>query len=327
VADPAANFEEGAAMRRRLLRWYAAHRRRLPWRQRRTRAYRVWVSEIMLQQTRVAAATGHYRRFLRRFPSVRALAGARVEEVLAAWSGLGYYRRARMLHQAAREIVRSRGGRLPKTAEEWRELPGVGRYTAAAIASICHHEPVAVVDGNVERVLTRLRGQAPRDPWAAAQELLSPARPGDSNQAMMELGALVCTPRRPACDRCPLRRWCVTQGEQAGRPRPPRRRREAAVALAVRAGKVYLRQRPKDHPLMGGMWELPEMARPKDRPVLRVRHAITQTDHEVQVYGVQGRMAGGGRWVARERLETLPLTGLTRKILGRLGILTEPAGE
>jgi A/G-specific adenine glycosylase len=314
-------------MRRRLLRWYERHRRALPWRQSPPRAYRVWVSEIMLQQTRVAAAMEHYRRFLRRFPTVRALAGARVEDVLAAWSGLGYYRRARMLHQAAREVVSARRGRLPRTAQEWRELPGVGRYTAAAIASICHQEPVAVVDGNVERVLTRLLGHAARDPWAAAQELLSSSRPGDSNQALMELGALVCTPRSPDCKRCPLRRWCATTGEHPRRRQAPRTRQQVSLGLVTQHGRVLLVQRPKDHPRMAGMWELPEIAAPRREAFLRLRHAITQTDHDVRVYAAPAPRPPGGRWVPYRGLEALPLTGLTRKILARAGILKSPPAE
>ncbi|MGH9508677.1 MAG: A/G-specific adenine glycosylase, partial [Terriglobales bacterium] len=165
---------EQRKLRVRLLAWYDRHRRDLPWR--RTRhPYRIWVSEIMLQQTRVAAVLGHYREFLRRFPSLRRLAAARPESVLAAWSGLGYYRRARSLHAAARVLVREHGGRFPRRVEEWRRLPGVGRYTAAAIASIAFDEPTAVVDGNVERVLQRLLGErlAAKAMWKAADALVS----------------------------------------------------------------------------------------------------------------------------------------------------------
>src|SRR3954470_939228 len=151
--------------RHKLLAWYDANKRRLPWRGTRD-PYKIWVSEIMLQQTRVAAATDYYKRFLKRFPRVKALAQANEQQVLAQWSGLGYYRRARMLHAAARKLDSERGA-IPQTAAELRRLPGIGRYTAAAIASIAYNEPVAVVDGNVERVLLRVIGKA--DPWAAAQ--------------------------------------------------------------------------------------------------------------------------------------------------------------
>src|SRR3954470_19142878 len=185
--------------RAKLLSWYDAHARDLPWRKDRD-PYRVWVSEIMLQQTRVAAVIEHYHAFLRRFPTVEKLAAARDSSVLATWSGLGYYRRARMMHAAAKVIVRELGREFPATAEALRALPGIGRYTSAAIASIAFGEPVAVVDGNVERVLHRISGdRLPGEKvWIAAEEGLDRERPGDFNQAMMELGATVCTPRSPA---------------------------------------------------------------------------------------------------------------------------------
>ena len=165
---------DAADFREKLLAWYDAHARDLPWRKNRD-PYRVWVSEIMLQQTRVAAVIEHYHEFLRRFPTVEKLAAAREATVLAAWSGLGYYRRARMLRAAAKVIVRERAGELPRTAEEWRGLPGIGRYTAAAISSIAFGQPVAVVDGNVERVLQRIHGKQLRDGevWSCAENLLS----------------------------------------------------------------------------------------------------------------------------------------------------------
>src|SRR6202451_77773 len=198
--------------RRQLLAWYDRQARNLPWRETRD-PYRVWLSEIMLQQTRVAAVIEHYREFLRRFPQVENRAKAREPSVLAAWSGLGYYRRARMLHAAAKQIVRE--GKFPQTSTALRDLPGIGRYTAAAIASIAFAEPVAVVDGNVERVLQRLTGSHLATPqiWQHAQQLLDPSRPGDFNQAMMELGATVCVPGEPRCLLCPVRKHCVTRGE------------------------------------------------------------------------------------------------------------------
>ena len=204
--------------RAQLLAWYDAHARDLPWRESRD-PYRVWLSEIMLQQTRVAAVIAHYHEFLRRFPTVEKLARAREASVLAAWSGLGYYRRARMLHAAAKVVARERGGKFPETMEGLRGLPGIGRYTAAAIASIAFGEAVAVVDGNVERVLQRFSGQrlAGEKFWLSAERLLDRARPGDFNQAMMELGATVCTPRAPACLTCPVVELCATRGEMAGR--------------------------------------------------------------------------------------------------------------
>jgi A/G-specific adenine glycosylase len=203
-------------LRTLLLAWYDAHARNLPWRERPGNGrhrdpYRVWVSEIMLQQTRVAAVIEHYHEFLRRFPTVEKLAAAREASVLAAWSGLGYYRRARMMHVAAKIVARERGGNFPETADAWRELPGIGRYTSAAIASIAFGEAVAVVDGNVERVLQRISGRAlvGEEFWQTANELLDHERPGDFNQALMELGATVCTPRAPACLMCPVVELCA----------------------------------------------------------------------------------------------------------------------
>lgn len=308
------------ALRGRLLRWYAAHKRDLPWRGI-SDPYRTWVSEIMLQQTRVAAVLEHYARFLRRFPDVRALARAPEAAVLAAWSGLGYYRRARMLHAAAREIVDRRDGVFPTTASEWRGLPGVGRYTAAAIASIAFGEPAAVVDGNVERILRRmfsLDGSPPRGLWKLAEHLLCREDAGDFNQAMMELGARVCLPGEPQCGACPIARWCQTRGAGKSRKQEKRRKRDVAYALALREGSVRLRRRPGTESLMPGMWELPAARRNGARPAALLRHSITTTDYRVQVMRVSARE---GEWVPLRRLSRLPLTGLTRKILTHFRVI------
>jgi A/G-specific adenine glycosylase len=247
--------------RQKLLAWYDAHRRDLPWRASRD-PYRVWLSEIMLQQTRVAAVIEHYREFLRRFPTVEKLAAAREASVLAAWSGLGYYQRARMLHAAAKVIARQHGGKFPASEKALRELPGVGRYTAAAIASIAFDEPVAVVDGNVERVLQRVSGNrlVGEALWSAANHLLNAKRPGDFNQAMMELGAVVCTPRAPRCLVCPVVKLCATRGELAAiNKAAPQKRREIHYCLNSRHGAVFLVRRAREASLMPGMWELPEL--------------------------------------------------------------------
>jgi A/G-specific adenine glycosylase len=253
--------------RTQLLAWDDAHARALPWRASRD-PYRVWLSEIMLQQTRVAAVIAHYHEFLRRFPTVERLAGARQASVLAAWSGLGYYRRARMLHAAAKVVARESQGKFPETTDGWRKLPGVGRYTSAAVASIAFGEPVAVVDGNVERVLQRFLGRRLEGDnfWLTADGLLDRARPGDFNQAMMELGATVCTPRTPSCLSCPVVELCATRGEMAGSARAAKqKKREIHYALDYRGnggsdGAVFLVQRAQDARLMAGMWELPEVA-------------------------------------------------------------------
>ncbi len=320
------------AMRAALLNWYGQHRRALPWRQD-CDAYRVWVSEIMLQQTRVAAVLEHYRVFLEAFPTVEALALAPEERVLALWSGLGYYRRARMLHQAARVVVSELGGVIPGTVESLRKLPGVGRYTAAAIASIAFGAPAAVVDGNVERVLSRMDGtsdgtqRADAMAWKRAQELLDRRRPGDWNQAMMELGATVCMPQSPQCLACPVLRWCNAPGADTRRPQGARKRVRMTRALLERRHCVYLVQRAADAAKMAGMWELPECAAEGEgaKELCVVRHSITDTDYEVRVVsaGVKALGAAGakaGRWVEREVICTLPLTGLTRKILRKQGL-------
>ena len=316
-----------SVIREKLLAWYDAHARDLPWRESRD-PYRVWVSEIMLQQTRVAAVIEHYHEFMRRFPAVNKLAAAREASVLAAWSGLGYYRRARMLHAAAKVVARERGSRFPKTADDWRTLPGVGRYTAAAIASIAFGEAVAVVDGNVERVLERIVGRAisGEQIWQQAEGLLDRNRPGDFNQAMMELGATVCTPRSPACLTCPVVELCATRGEIAGAEKKSRQRKRVIhYALDRRDGSVFLTQRADDVRLMAGMWELPEIPRPAhhNEPFLTVKHSITVTDYKVHVWPVSAKI--DGEWWPATRLPRLALTGLTRKILRKGGIIPASA--
>ena len=280
----------------------------------------------MLQQTRVAAVIEHYHEFLRRFPTVEKLAAARRSSVLAAWSGLGYYRRARMLHAAAKVIARKLRGTFPSTAQGWRELPGIGRYTAAAIASIAFHEPVAVVDGNVERVLQRVLGMVlpTAQLWNAAEDLLDYARPGDFNQAMMELGATVCTPRAPACLTCPVLDTCATRGELAGVAQTSlQKKREIHYALRCRDSQVFLAQRPQSASLMPGMWELPETEARSNhgKPILSVKHSITTTDYTVRVWDGSSTEITRGKWISVSRLRRLPLTGLARKILRRAGVI------
>src|SRR5947209_6563728 len=282
------------AFRRRLMSWYREHARELPWRGV-TDPYRTWVSEVMLQQTRVAAVIEHYHDFLRRFPTIVALALATEEEVLSAWSGLGYYRRARLLHKAAKFIIEERGGVLPHTAAQLRTLPGIGEYTCAAIASIAFGESVPVLDGNVERVLLRLTGR-PQDGTAATRIFLQqqaaalvPRRrvdgrgnaAGDHNQAMMELGATICLPRAPLCLHCPVFSMCKTRGEHLTPPTEAQRSRPAAYLLYLRKRgvitEVWLERRPDDVSLMPGMYELPPLPQDavEDRePLIRLRHSI-----------------------------------------------------
>jgi A/G-specific adenine glycosylase len=299
----------------------------------------------MLQQTRVAVVVERYHAFLQRFPTLIALALAPEQDVLAAWSGLGYYRRARMLHKAAQFVAEELRGNLPVSSEDLRKLPGIGAYTAAAIASIAHGEPVAVVDGNVERVLCRLAGwdAGTRSGGAAlkrkidtlAAEMLDPARPGDFNQAMIELGATVCLPRNPQCLVCPLSSQCKTRGEHKTVPRAPMLSREVAHALSVRSGQeagqmnreVLLEQRPATLSVMPGLWELPTLldpAVPEDCLRMTLRHAIMQVNYYVRIRIVyEGDLAaltatgGRRRWVALGRVGGMALTGLTRKVLTR----------
>jgi A/G-specific adenine glycosylase len=323
-----------------LLAWFDEHRRDLPWRRTRD-PYAIWVSEIMLQQTRVAAVFEHYARWMQRFPSLPTLAAASEDEVLALWSGLGYYRRARMLHRAAQAVVADYAGRMPQTSAELKTLPGIGEYTSAAIASIAFGEDVAVVDGNVERIVTRIfalapaRGDAP--PPAAkgeqallarairdhARSLVSAERPGDANQAMMELGATVCLPRAPLCLHCPLQRWCRTRGEHVVLKRKPPIARDVFYALTTRRreAEILLQRRTGDASLMAGMWELPELAAlPEDAEVLlQLRHAITVTNYTVRVVrGKQRSAKARQQWFALDTLPELPLTGLARKALRKL---------
>jgi A/G-specific adenine glycosylase len=314
----------------------------------------------MLQQTRVDVVLPYYERFLARFPDVAALAAAAEEEVLAAWSGLGYYRRARQLHAAARRVA-ARGG-FPETPAGWRELPGVGEYTAAAVASICFGAAVPVLDGNVERVLARVLALADPPKSAAARrrllragaELLDPGRPGDSNQALMELGATVCAPRCPRCPGCPLRPGCLAAaaGEPERYPVPrPRRAAEARRLLAAVVetdGRVLLVRRPEGASLLAGTWEVPWVELDGDAgqaaaaallaaryggrwrlsaEVARVRHSITFRALEVAVH--RAEVAGGGSvaegleagWFDAAGRRELPLSSLVGKVLAAGSLL------
>lgn len=351
TAKGAASRElDAVEFRRKLMGWYRVHARELPWRGV-SDAYKTWVSEVMLQQTRVAAVIEHYHRFLKEFPTVVALALAPEEQVLAAWSGLGYYRRARMLHRAAKFIVAELDGVLPGDSVALRTLPGIGEYTSAAIASIAFGESIAVVDGNVERVLLRLTGRAEEGTAKGKKfvqlqaSALVPKRartgnaPGDHNQAMMELGATICVPRGPLCLNCPVYTMCRTRGEHATLPRAAQRSLPVAYLLMLRkrgvVTEVLLMQRPQDASLMPGMLELPPL--PQDvvqgrEPLLRVRHSITITNYYVEVFAPRSSKerklrqavpvaSGEMQWVRTSQLGLQPLTGLARKVLQRLGVM------
>ena len=256
-------------LRRKLLAWYARHARDLPWRRTRD-PYAVWVSEIMLQQTQVATVIPYFARWMRRFPTVRRLAAADEADVLKAWEGLGYYSRARNLHRAAKEVVARYGGRLPRDVAALRALRGIGRYTAGAIASIAFGLDEPVLDGNVIRVLCRvfrIRQNPKAAPtrkrlWSLAEDLLPKGRASEFNQALMDLGATVCTPRDPRCDACPLAALCGAnaRGEQAKLPAMPTRKRtphyDIAVGVIRRGDRILIARRPSEG-LLGGLWEFP----------------------------------------------------------------------
>ncbi len=321
-------------IRQCLLRWYGKHKRDLPWRRTRD-PYQVWISEIMLQQTRVAAVIPYYERFLDRFPDVNALAAAPEQELLAAWAGLGYYSRARNLQKAAQKI-REMGG-FPGDYLSLRSLPGVGDYTAAAIASIAFELRHAVLDGNVIRVLSRFTGEAGnvdsvlvrnrlRD---VAERMLDPRRAGEFNQALMELGATVCLPKQPQCLICPVADKCVARqlGKQNELPiksgRPGAVHVEKQLLVVERADRILIWQRPDDDRRLAGFWELPE---PGQLPGARVgasigqfRHTIVNTNFRFEVFQASVvRVPRGFRWLAKKRTHEIPLSTTARKALACL---------
>jgi A/G-specific adenine glycosylase len=343
-----------------LLVWYRRHRRALPWRRTRD-PWRVWVSEVMLQQTRVATAIPYYERFLARFPDAGSLARARADDVLATWAGLGYYRRARFLHEAARVVVREHGGRVPPDPADFVALPGVGRYTAGAVLSIGFGARLPVLDGNVARVLARwtarpLHIRRPADAkalWAMADALVQaegPAagHPGDWNQALMELGATVCTPRAPLCEACPVRRGCRAFALGTPEAFPPAAARRAgervrrAVAIFAKGGRMLVVRR--EGALLDRLWEPPGVELAPGEPAAaalasrlaslgvsaaladsgrRVRHVITHRTIDVELWTATLRRAPRAsrtlRWTdpgARD----LALTALARRAwAGRAG--------
>jgi A/G-specific adenine glycosylase len=334
-----------------LLAWYDAARRDLPWRAppgQRADPYHVWLSEMMLQQTTVKAVAPYYRAFLKRWPRIEDMARAPLEDVLAAWAGLGYYARARNMHKTARIVADELGGRFPRTAAELVKLPGIGPYTAAAIAAIAFDEPATVVDGNVERVVARLF--AVREPLPGAKpklralaETLTPSqRPGDFAQAMMDLGATICAPRTPSCSRCPLRDDC--RGHAKGiaatlplrAPKAERPQRRGAAFVARRAdGHVLLRRRPEKG-LLGGMMEPPTTdwrseTRSEDallaeaplaadwrRVLAPVTHTFTHFHLTLDVFTADllaGTPAPNGcRWVSADDLQGEALPSVMRKV-------------
>jgi A/G-specific adenine glycosylase len=349
-----------------LLRWYDRHRRKLPWRARpgeRADPYGVWLSEIMLQQTTVKAVGPYYARFLTRFPTIERLARADLDDVLRLWAGLGYYARARNLHRCAKDIVERHDGKFPESEQKLRELPGIGPYTAAAIAAIAFNARAAPVDGNVERVVARLYRIEDELPGAKPQirrfaEMLTPAqRTGDFAQALMDLGATICTPKRPTCARCPWNDCCAAhaRGDAETFPRKAtkttgRLRRGAAFVVVRADGCLLVRTRPAKG-LLGGMSEVPTSAwthdfdrttaldhaprlrstRPKWRRIAgAVKHVFTHFPLELTVFATtlagKPRAPRGMRWVAIDQLSHEALPNVMRKVIAHAGVMQRPSG-
>jgi A/G-specific adenine glycosylase len=335
-------------VQRRLLAWFDAHRRDLPWRRTKD-PYAIWLSEVMCQQTQVATVIPYWERFLVRFPTVHSLASAPLDDVLALWSGLGYYARARNLHRAAQAVMERHAGVFPADLAALEALPGFGPYTAGAVGSIALDLDAALVDGNVARVLCRVEGwelgaEAAREKaWEVAPGIVAKGRAGDWNQALMELGATVCTPVSPGCEGCPLRTHCVAakKGEPAQYPLPKERRPRKLMrlaALAVRDGESVLLLRRAEKGLFGGLWELPSVeigtddaavalgglvaqivgGKKKAERVGAVAQALTHRDVQIEVFAIQAtkvHFPEGARWVRPEELSTLGLSTLAVKTL------------
>ncbi len=340
-----------ARIRRRLLDWFVAAARPLPWRRSRS-PYRVWISEVMLQQTQIQTVIPYYQRFTRAFPTVQALAAAPLERVLEHWSGLGYYGRARRLHQAAQAVARDFGGRIPRDYRQLRTLPGVGDYTARAILSIAFSRPFILIDGNVERVVARLfalRGNAASRSFRNSIEreldrLLSRRRPGQFNQALMEIGQTICLPRAPRCDQCPLRNSCLARrtGDPERFPAPRRRRpseRHSLAVAAIQRQSKILMVRGLDGNLLSDLWNFPAAFGATDRaarkkleitvatmlggkPLLErlsaFRHTITYRSIFGTVYRAEAptiTKSKTGRWFALKDLDAAAISQLSRKVV------------
>ena len=322
------------SIRRKLLEWYRENRRDLPWRISRD-PYRIWISEIMLQQTRVVAAIPYYERFLARFPTVAELAAAPEQDLLAAWAGLGYYARARNLQRAAKKILKL--GDFPRDYESIRALDGIGDYTAAAVASIAFDLPHAALDGNVIRVLSRLTAERGNVASSVVRKrlgkfaagLIHPARPGEFNQAWMELGAMICLPREPRCKLCPIAKECEARRAGLERelplkvPRAQSTEVEEQILIVEKAGSILAWQRPPDDRRLAGFWELPQPAHlPRARVGARiatVRHTIVNTRYAFHVHRAFASGAPKGfHWLRVQNLQELPLSTAAKKALACL---------
>lgn len=359
---PQFTSQQKQAFRRRLLAWYAKHERDLPWRKSRD-AYRVWVSEVMLQQTQVETVRSYFQRFMQAFPSVGDLAAAEEQQVLKLWEGLGYYRRARGLHAAAKVVANELGGDFPQTVAELMKLPGIGRYTAGAIVSIAYDKPAPILEANTIRLLTRLvayrddptKSAGQKLLWGVAAELLPRKDVSRFNQALMELGSLVCTPKEPNCDECPVASICkAKQQDVVDKLQPTTKKtvytevREAAVV--VRKGNaVLLRQCAADE-RWAGLWDFPRFAIDAEGPLFAKReleqklvdqtgisanagpllktlkHGVTRYRITLDCYEAihqAGRLkstkASPAKWVVPAKLANYPLSTTGRKIAKLLG--------
>lgn len=358
-------LEKNRRITKKLLDWYRRHRRDLPWRRTRD-PYKIWISEIMLQQTQVKTTVPYYRRFLARFPDIYALAAADLQDVLKLWEGLGYYGRARNMHRAAKEIVATHDGAIPDDMDKIKNLPGVGDYIAAAVLSIAYNQPHPVVDGNVKRVFARLfRIDAPVNVQRSysvfkkkSEELMPPDSPADYNQALMELGALVCRPATPLCAQCPLRADCLAfeGGSTAEFPKKIKRKplpeHTLVIAVVVKNNRVLLTRR-QEQGLLGGLWEFPngrlgpgespEAACPRvvktklnlttriEARVAGIRHAYTHFKIKADVFvcrHVGGRVRLNGpadyRWIALDEIDAYPLPKANHKFLPALRRVLNP---
>lgn len=359
VATLTPSDEKLVGIRQALLEWYDVHQRELPWRGV-DDPYATWVSEIMLQQTQVITVKDYYARWMARFPTIEALALAELDEVLAMWAGLGYYRRARFLHKGARFVMEELGGQMPMDVKGLRALPGVGAYTAGAIASIAYGQVAALVDGNVERILARLYAIEgdPKDSanqkqfWALAEQLVDVHRPGDFNQSMMELGATICMPKKPACLLCPVRQWCaawalgdvLSYPSKVKRRAPRKAHAHVLVALSEDKSQVLVTQRP-DEGLLAGMWEFvviedaaataevatgladalalwtEQVSAGPIEPLGELEHVFTHIRLTMHVYVayvhaqvISASAPRAARWVRLDELDALGLSGAQRKV-------------
>lgn len=353
------NKTDISSFRRDLIDWYLANKRDLPWRNT-TEPYPIWVSEVMLQQTQVATVVPYYHRFLQQFKDLKSLAGASSQKVLKAWEGLGYYARARNLHRAAGIVLEEHGGLIPNRWDKFRRLPGVGDYIAAAVLSLAFDKPYSVVDGNVKRVLARLlaitdpvnNASSAKKFQQLAELLLDQKRPGTFNQAMMELGAVVCKPHEPLCDRCPVQKYCSAYQAGTVSNYPLKLKKPATPQYRIAVGVVFKRDRVlitrrKPSGLLGGLWEFPggkiqrgespeaacireikeevNLVIKVDSHLSQVRHAYTHFKIVMDVFCcsyVSGRVTLNGpvdhRWITIAKLDSFPFPKANHKFFDEL---------